>query len=97
MNALDTRAEVVHIARSLVFVANRTGMTVEKCEKITDEAAAMLRRLIDRAETAERERDAAIERRDSHWRSYSECHKMMRAAQAALVTARAEQEKPDDR
>lgn len=34
-----------YLARSLSFVANRTGMTVAKCEQITDKAAATLRAL----------------------------------------------------
>ena len=38
-----TDDELEAMAKMLAFVANRTGMTVEKCEQITDDAAAMLR------------------------------------------------------
>lgn len=57
----DTREAVEFLARSLAFVANRTGMTVEKCERITDNTAAMLRRLLDRAEAAERDADEKLD------------------------------------
>ena len=36
---------VERLAKSLAFVANRTGLTVEKCEQITDDSAATLRAL----------------------------------------------------
>ena len=36
---------VERLAKSLAFVANRTGMTVEKCEQVTDDTAATLRAL----------------------------------------------------
>ena len=43
-NTTCTSPEAVErLAKSLAFVANRTGMTVEKCEEVTDKAAAMLR------------------------------------------------------
>ena len=46
MTDTDTSKEAVErLARSLAFVANRTGMTVEKCEQVTDETAATLRAL----------------------------------------------------
>jgi hypothetical protein len=38
-----TDDELEAMARILSFVANRTGLTVEKCEEVTDKAAAMLR------------------------------------------------------
>lgn len=42
----DTSTEAVErLAGSLAFAANRTGMTVERCERITDQAAATLRAL----------------------------------------------------
>ena len=42
----DTSPEAVErLAKSLAFVANRTGMTVEKCEQVADDAAATLRAL----------------------------------------------------
>ena len=41
----DELEAVERLAKSLAFVANRTGMTVEKCEEVTDDAAAMLRAL----------------------------------------------------
>jgi hypothetical protein len=43
---IDVTPEAVErLAKSLAFVANRTGMTVEKCEIITDCAADTLRAL----------------------------------------------------
>ena len=38
-----TDEQLEAMAKSLAFVANRTGMTIERCEAITDRAAAMLR------------------------------------------------------
>jgi hypothetical protein len=40
-----TPEAVERLARQLAFVANRTGMTISKCEAVTDEAAAALRAL----------------------------------------------------
>ena len=49
----DTTTEAVErLAKSLAFVANRTGLTVEKCEEIADEAAAPIRALAAELATA---------------------------------------------
>ena len=79
-NTPDLTPEAVErLAKSLAFVANRTGMTVEKCEQITDDTAATLRALSAalevaemsakhwhaRAEAAEAERDEALNQLDS--------------------------------
>jgi hypothetical protein len=50
-----TPEAVERLARQLAFVANRTGMTISKCEAVTDESAAALRALLARAEAAEAE------------------------------------------
>ena len=48
---LTASEAVERLAKSLAFVANRTGLTVEKCEQITDDAAATLRALSAKVET----------------------------------------------
>lgn len=53
-----TRENVERVACLLAFVANRKGLTVKRCEQITNEAAAILRAILARAEAAE----AALER-----------------------------------
>ena len=53
-NTPDLTPEAVErLAKSLAFVANRTGLTVEKCEQITDDTAATLRALSATLEAAE--------------------------------------------
>lgn len=72
--ATDTSAEAVErLAKSLAFVANRTGLTVEKCEEITDNAAATLRALLaerdrlreERAEVEAARREGAAAEREA--------------------------------
>jgi multidrug efflux pump subunit AcrA (membrane-fusion protein) len=81
---VDITPEAVdRLAKSLAFVANRTGMTVDKCEQVTDQSAATLRALYARA--AELEAEQA-----SRSAMFATAHEELAAAQAALATARAD-------
>ena len=66
-----TPEAVERLAKSLAFVANRTGLTVEKCEQITDDSAATLRALSSALENAVAEAHATGAER-AHWKARAE-------------------------
>lgn len=84
-----TKEAVERLARSLAFVANRTGMTVEKCEEITDDAAATLRAISDRLAEVEAERDRQYDENVNRIAQQAAAEARAEAAEAELAVARA--------
>ena len=60
MTQQDTEAE--RLAKSLAFVPHRRGMSVERCERITDDAAAALRALAAERDALRDEAEFLLER-----------------------------------
>ena len=79
---------VERLAKSLAFVANRTGMTVEKCEQVADQAAATLRALSAQLLDVSKRESAMVLRYDAKLEAAEAERDVIKAELASVVEAK---------